>query len=83
MLGQDSSHHNTSSTSRSILSHTGSMLGAYCWNGREEELVKWKRKEPRWLAFTIKGQMGLYAQPEFAFCHMYVPAIEGQGFFPS
>lgn len=44
--------------------------------------MNWKKgNEPHWLAFTIKGQMGLYAQSEFASCHMYVPAIEGQGFF--
>ena len=80
MLGRDSSRH--SSTSRSILSHTASRLDCILleWKGgRTGELEEGERASL--MAFTIKGQMGLYAQSEFASCHMYVPAIEGQGFF--
>lgn len=39
--------------------------------------MKWeKEKEPRWLAFTVKGQMGLYAQSEFS-SWPYVYACQG------
>lgn len=45
--------------------------------------MKWeKEKEPRWLAFTVKGQMGYMPSLNFLLGHMYMLAREGQGFFP-